>query len=134
MANPAPILTAAGKVHAVVPRHVEAVQARPEERDEQGNLLRRAVEAREGYDTTDVTILTPDGGFVTIVYGDDAVKANDGLIPNRGDDVEWPVRPFVKWQRSGVRPYPVVGLSVAADVLTARKAAESAGRRVHVAS
>jgi hypothetical protein len=131
VSNPAPILTLSGRVHAVTDRTVEALPARDAERDDNGNVTRPAYPARDGYDVTDVTILTADGGFCTVVLLPDALTALGGEIPAPGTEVEYAVRCFVSWQRNGARSFSRVGFSVAGDVTAARRAS---GRRPALAA
>lgn len=122
MSNPSPILTVSGRAHAVVAREVAPVAARPEERDpETGRLVREAQPAREGYSVQDVTVLTDQGGFATVSLLPQALMALGGSIPTPGEDVSFPVRPYIKWAGRAPRKYPTVGLSVAADALPAAK-------------
>lgn len=116
MANPAPVLIIKGTCHTVTRRHVPALEARAEQRDEQGNFLSRAREGRDAYDTTDVVVLTDGGGFATVVLSDDATAEMDGWQPSQGDAINLVVRPFIKWERQGQRSWTVVGLSVAGDL------------------
>lgn len=134
MSNPSPILTIAGRVHAVVTRAVEPAEARPEQRDEQGNFLRAAMPARDGYDVLDVTILTEHGGFATVSFLPAALEAMGGELPQAHSEVSYPVRPFVSWKRTGQRSYSVVGLSVAGDVAAHLAAKSDTGRRSSVVS
>jgi hypothetical protein len=126
MSNPAPILNVSGRVHAVLDRVVEPMPARPEERDpDTGQLVREAYPAREGYTVVDVTVLTAEGGFSTVSILPAALEHTGGETPKPGDELDnYPVRPFVSWQRRGSRSFPTVGLSLAGDVLAARKARE----------
>lgn len=131
--NPSPVLTLAGRVHAVIARHVDALPALPEERDpDTGRVTRPARPARDGYDTTDVTILTPEGGFCTAVLSEQALADLGGELPSAGDSVDYAVRPFVKWTKYGERSASSVGFSVAGDVTIARR--QSTRRPVSAAS
>lgn len=121
MSQPAPVVLIPGKVHAVTPRSVDPVPAREASYDDAGNLLRRALPAREGYDVVDLTVLTRDGGFCTIIAMPAALEAIGGELPAAGDEVDLPARPFCKWERVGARSYQVVGYSLAGDVLAASK-------------
>lgn len=132
MSTPSPILSAAGRVYGVVNREVEAAAARPEERDpETGRVVRPALPARDGYPVTDVTILTEEGGFCTVSLLPAALEALGGQIPSAGEEVSYAVRPYVRWERSGGRPFPRVGYSVAGDVQAKRNAG---GRRLAAAA
>lgn len=104
------------------------MEARPERTDDEGRVLARAVEARPGYFTTDVVILTDGGGFATVVLSDEAAAALGGELPNPGDEISYAVRPFTKWTRYGSRTVAGVGLSVAGDVTAERRSHE--GRRL----
>ena len=118
----------AGTVHGVREREVSAVEARPAQYDDAGNFLRRAVDARDGYLTRDVTVLTEHGGFASVVLSDAAIEAAGGLIPSPGDAVAWPVRPFVTWVGNPGRKFARPGFSVAADII----AATAGGKRSSV--
>ena len=123
MSNPAPVLDVTGTVHAVVEREVPAAEARPAEYDPETNrLVRPAMEARKGYTNQDVTLLTADGGFATVVLMPDALAALGGELPEKGSEVTYPVRCFVAWGRRGTRSYNYVGFSAASDVIEKRAA------------
>jgi len=135
MSNPAPILTLAGKVHAVDLRDVPAAEAREARYDEEtGRQIAPAYPARDAYQVVDVTVLTDEGGFATAMLMPDSAKALNGELPSSGDVISWPVRPFVSWQRSGSRSFNRVGLSVAGDVLADRKSKTSGARVASVSS
>jgi hypothetical protein len=132
MSNPAPILNVSGRVHSVLDRVVEPAPARPEERDpETGQVVRQAYPARDGYTVVDVTVLTAEGGFTTVSILPEALKHTGGETPKQGDQLDaFPVRAYVSWQRRGSRSFPQVGLSLAGDVLAARKSSDQRGSRV----
>lgn len=133
--NPSPILTIAGRCHAVTPRKVEPVAARPAERDpETGRIISEAVEAREGYDVLDVTVLTYDGGFCTVALLPVALSDLGGEVPAPGSEVEFAVRPFVKWEGRPGSKRPYIRFSVAGDVTAKRRSEGSSGRRAAAAA
>lgn len=134
MSNPAPVLNMTGRVHSVLERTVPPVLARDAVRDEHGNVTQRAVEARDGYDVHDVTLLTEDGGFATAVLMPEALVHLEGELPTPGTETNLAVRPYVAWQRTGSRSFPRVGFSIAGDVMIARSKTTSAPRSVSAAS
>lgn len=126
--NVAPVVWLKGTVRRVEDRTVEAVEARPAQYDETGRMVARSREAREGYSTRDATVLTDFGGFASVVLSDEAIAAHHGgTVPSVGDEVEWPVRGFVKWLGSEGRKYTVVHYSVAADVAPGADLAVTSG-------
>lgn len=135
--NPAPVLRLRGVVHAEpILNPVPAVPASPATTDEAGNVLRPARQAREGYDKYDVTILTDDGGFVTLVVLDKALAVLGGEMPcAKGEKVDLPVYGYVAWRGEYPRRFAVPGYSLAAEVLAAEKSRTgSAGARVAAVS
>jgi hypothetical protein len=137
MPNPAPVLRLHGTVHSTpLTRQVEAREARPEQRDPAtGEITQRAQEAREGYQVTDVLVLTDDGGFVTVLFRDEAVQAAGGFLPERGDSLDGlPVLSYVARQNNNGRWFSQVGLSFAGAVYAADQAAHGTGSRIAAAS
>lgn len=142
MANPAPVLRISGSVHAdpiertVAP--LEARPARPAERNEFGVVTKpylRAIEARDGYTVHDVTVLTRGGGFVTIVFREEAVQEAGGYLPGAGDVVEdLPVLSYVKreYPSGGGAGWSRAGFSFAGSVYAeeARERVSKTGSRV----
>lgn len=126
--NPAPVVSLIGTVYAVRPRDVQAVEARPAQYDGEGKFLRAAVEARPGYTVHDVTVLTQGGGFASVVLSEDALAALNGTLPSERDEVEWPVRPFVRWDGNPGRRFPRVALSLAAEHISASSSRPSGSR------
>jgi hypothetical protein len=132
--NPAPVLRLRGVVHTepvlnpVAP--AEAVEA---QRDENGRVVKQGYPARDGYDKYDVTVLTEDGGFVTLVMRDEAIAAAEGYLPSKGDEVDLPVYGYVAYRGNPGRRFAVVGFSFAGTVYAAQKASEG-GKRAHLAS
>jgi hypothetical protein len=131
MPNPAPVLTLSGRVHSVTRREVPALDALPEVRDESGRVTQAARQGRAAYETTDVTVLTDEGGFVTAVLSDQDLSALGGELPSEGAHLEFACRPFVKWTRYGERSASSVGLSIAGDLTAKRRAS---GRRLQAAA
>jgi hypothetical protein len=129
MPNPAPILRLSGMVHGNPrERAVAPVEAAPAVRDEHGVVLKRAREARPGYDVHDVVVLTEGGGFVTVVFRDEAIAAAGGFLPGAADKVEnLPVYAFIAWSGPEGARYSSVGVSFAGTVYAAEN---GSGRRV----
>lgn len=127
MSNPAPILTLAGRCHAVTVRPVAAAPAREATYDDDGRMVTPAYPARDGYDVVDVTVLTSEGGFATASILPPEMEALGGEMPDPGTEVDFAVRPFVLWQKAGARSYSRVGLSVSGDLTAKRR---NSGRRV----
>lgn len=127
--NIAPILWLRGKVRSVTPRYVEPVDARPEERDENGNILKVALPAREGYEVHDVVLDTDPGGLLLVVFREEAVEQAGGYLPETGDHVDIPVRAFDAWKRGRYGRYRENGYSFAGQVY-----AETASTGLRVAS
>lgn len=120
-------------MHKITERHVAAVDEAPAERDESGKIVRQAREARDAYDVYDVTVhCEPHGGYALVLLRADSVEHLGGVIPSKGDAVDWPVRNYVSWQGRPGNKYAVVGHSVAAEELQAEyeeKTKSSTGSR-----
>lgn len=129
MSNPAPIVRLRGTVHAApVANPVADAPAQPEQRDQDGRLIRPAYPARPGYNKWDVNVLTDDGGFVTLVMREESLAQVDGWMPERGERIDVPVRMFVSRRESNGRWYSVPGVSLAGDVLSAENSTSSGAR------
>lgn len=117
MANPAPVVSLVGTVHSATKRDVKAQLASDAVRDpETGRVVVPAREAREAYSVHDVLILTEAGGFANLILGSQALAVLEGRAPERGDSIDWPVRPFIKWAGQPGRKFPTVEFSVAGEV------------------
>lgn len=121
----AALLDISGEVRRVDPRTVPERPAREAGTDESGTF-RPAVEHRDGYEVVDLTVLTDDGGFATVLLGAEVLTALAGSIPVNGDRVSYKVRTFIAWRSQGSRKYPAVGLSVSADHLATTSGARRA--------
>lgn len=143
MANVTPVTRLQGVVHNCSLRQVPAVEAREAERDEAGRITRDAYPAREAYQVLDVTVLTDDGGFALVLLRVELdgiapfEEALGGVVPERGQAVDWPIRNYITWAGPAGRRFPTVGYSVAGDILVAEHRAKPGrhlGKRVTVAS
>lgn len=125
--NIAPILYVKGRVRQVRERTVEAVPARPEQRDETGRLIAPAYPARDAYKVHDLAIDTEPGGLVKVVFREEAVREAEGYLPGEGDEVEVPVRAFDDWQGRGSNRYRLNGYSFAGAVYAAAAKSRTGG-------
>jgi len=122
MTNPAPVVTLSGIVRSCSERQVAAVEAAPAQVDpETGRRTRDPREARDAYLALDLVILTDDGGFAqtVVTFDEDGSKALAGVIPKRGDEVEWLVRPYFSWEGRPGRKYPALRFSLARELMAA---------------
>ncbi len=117
--NVAPVLRLIGTTHKITNRAVAPMEAADAERDpESGRVVRAAVEARDGYDVIDLTMLTPDGGYAGVVMRAELVESCwRGVVPDRGQQMDLPVRGYISWQGNPGRRYPTVAFAVAGEVL-----------------
>jgi hypothetical protein len=133
MPNPAAVLRVTGTVHGD-PRErvIPDLPAVPARHDDEGNLVARAREGRDGYTVHDLTVLTDGGGFVTVVFRDEAVAAAGGFLPGSGDRIEnLPVYQYVSWNGPEGRRFAQAALSFAGSVYAdERGTSASAGRRL----
>jgi hypothetical protein len=137
MANPAPVLRLTGTVHGSPrEREVPPQAAVPAVRDEHGVIMTRARDARPGYTVQDVTVLTEGGGFVTVIFRDEAIEAAGGYLPGAGDKVEGlPVFQYVAWGGPEGRRYAQAAVSFAGTVYADENGKSAAsGRRLAEAS
>lgn len=127
--NVLPILWVRGSIFRASVRTVPAVEEKPAERDpETGYITRQAVEARDAYDVVDFVIHTDEGGYANVsMRGDTLEAALGGQVPDKGTEVEWPVRCMTQWTGAPGRRYQIVGYYVAGEVLEAATAASSRG-------
>lgn len=136
----APLLWVRGKVRNVNERTepaIPAVEPTPPEYDDHGNLVRAAQPGREEIPERtlwDVLIDTDrDGtevpcGIIEVVITERSATATGGYLPQRGDEVEWPVRGYQKWYGPQGRRRSTNGYSFAGDVWAADQAASSGKR------
>lgn len=118
MSQPLPVLLVAGSVREVTTRSVAPAESVPLERDDSGRVIRQPRDARPGYDVLDVVVLTDDGGFVTVILKADALEAaRGGVVPERGERVEWPVWVSLEWVGPPTQRRTRPRFSVPTDVL-----------------
>lgn len=143
--NIAPILRIRGKARSVSERQVEPAAALPErtlpprfDRETGAQLPARtlpAQPAREGYTVHDVVVDTDPGGFVTVVFRDEAVADAGGYLPAEGEVLDVPVRAFNSWQtRRDGTSYTTPGYSFAGKVYAAEAKARTGGARAAVSA